>query len=54
VGHWLADLVYYAFVSYMTYKSGKYINPWQRQLAIILGLFVAILGLYFIIQGIVK
>ena len=53
-GHWLADLAYYAFVSYTTYKSGKYINPWQRQMAIILGLFVAALGLYFIIQGIMK
>jgi len=51
MGHWLADLVYYALVSYTTYKSGKYINPWQRQMAIILGLFVAALGLYFTIQG---
>jgi len=51
VGHWLADLAYYAFVSYMIYKYGKYINPWQRQMAIILGLFVATLGLYFIVQG---
>ena len=51
VGHWLADLAYYAFVSYVTCKSGKYINPWQLQMAIILGLFVAALGSYFAIQG---
>lgn len=53
-GHWLADLVYYALVSYVIYRYGKYINPWQRQMSVILGLFVAILGLYFIIQGIAK
>ena len=53
-GHWLADLTYYAFVSYVVYKYGKYVNPWQRQMSVILGLFVAVLGLYFIIQGIVK
>jgi len=54
VGHWLADLAYYAFVSYMICKSGRYINPWQRQMAIILGLFIAALGLYFMIQGIMR
>lgn len=53
-GHWLADLVYYALVSYVIYRYGKYINPWQRQMSVILGFFVAILGLYFIIQGIAK
>ncbi len=52
IGHWLADLTYYTLVSYMIYKYGRYINPWQRQMSIILGLFVAILGLYFMIRGI--
>jgi len=54
MGHWLADLTYYTFVSYTINKYGKYINPWQRQMSVILGLFVAILGLYFIIQGTIK
>ena len=52
-GHWLADLVYYAFVSYLIHRYGEYINPWQRQISIILGLFIATLGTYFIIQGII-
>ncbi|MGC9346160.1 MAG: LysE family transporter [Candidatus Bathyarchaeales archaeon] len=52
IGHWLADLIYYTFISYMIYKYGRYINPWQRQILIILGLFIAILGLYFMIRGI--
>ncbi|MDH5754133.1 MAG: LysE family translocator [Candidatus Bathyarchaeota archaeon] len=52
IGHWLADLTYYTLISYMIYKYGRYINPWQRQISIILGLFIAILGLYFMIRGI--
>jgi threonine/homoserine/homoserine lactone efflux protein len=54
VGHWLADLTYYALVSYIIHKYGKYTNPWQRQISTILGLFVAILGLYFVIQGTIR
>lgn len=54
IGHWLADLTYYALVSYITHKYGKYTNPWQRQISIILGLFVTILGLYFVVQGIIR
>jgi len=54
IGHWLADLTYYTFISYIIYRYGKYINPWQRQMSIIIGLFVAILGTYFIIQGNIK
>jgi len=54
IGHWLADLTYYVLVSYIVHKYGKYINPWQRQISIILGLFVAMLGTYFIIQGTLK
>jgi threonine/homoserine/homoserine lactone efflux protein len=50
-GHWFADLAYYTFVSYIIYKYGRYINPWQRQLSIILGLFLATLGTCFIILG---
>jgi len=54
IGHWLGDLTYYTIVSYIIYKYGKYLNPWQRKISIILGLFVAILGIYFIIQGSIK
>lgn len=54
IGHWLADLTYYALVSYIIHKYGKYTNPWQKQISIILGLFVIILGLYFVVQGIIR
>jgi len=54
IGHWLADLTYYTLISYIIYKYGKYINPWQRQISIILGLFIAILGIYFMIIGTIK
>jgi threonine/homoserine/homoserine lactone efflux protein len=53
-GHWLSDLIYYTIISYIIYKYGRYINPWQRQISILLGLFVALLGIYFIIYGIIK
>lgn len=51
IGHWMADLVYYTFISYVIYKYEKYIDPWQKQLSLILGLFVALLGTYFVIQA---
>jgi threonine/homoserine/homoserine lactone efflux protein len=54
IGHWFGDLTYYTLISYIIHKYGKYINPWQRKISIILGLFVAILGIYFIIQGTIK
>jgi threonine/homoserine/homoserine lactone efflux protein len=54
IGHWLADLAYYTLISYLIYKYGKYINPWQKQIAIVLGLFIALLGTYFVIQGVTK
>ena len=54
IGHWLGDLTYYTLVSYIIHKYGKYINPWQRKISIILGLFVVILGIYFIIQGTIR
>lgn len=54
IGHWLGDLAYYTVISYIIYRYGKYINPWQRQMSILLGIFVAILGIYFIIQGTMK
>ncbi len=54
IGHWLGDLAYYTPVSYVIYKYGEYINPWHRKISIILGLFVAALGMYFMIQGTIK
>lgn len=54
IGHWFSDLIYYTIISYIIYKYGRYINPWQRQISILLGLFVALLGIYFIIYGIIK
>jgi threonine/homoserine/homoserine lactone efflux protein len=53
-GHWLSDLIYYTIISYIIYKYGRYINPWQKQISILLGLFIALLGIYFIIYGIMK
>ncbi|MEM2972185.1 MAG: LysE family transporter [Candidatus Bathyarchaeia archaeon] len=53
-GHWLADLAYYVLVSYIVYRYGKYINPWQRQLLTIFGIFLAMLGTYFITTGIME
>ncbi|MEM2937519.1 MAG: LysE family transporter [Candidatus Bathyarchaeia archaeon] len=50
-GHWLADLTYYALISYMVYKYGKFFIPRRRQISLLLGVFVAVLGAYFIING---
>lgn len=50
-GHWLADLAYYALISYMVYKYGKFFIPRRRQISLLLGVFVAVLGAYFIING---
>ncbi len=50
-GHWLADLIYYFLISYViSYvicKYDKFVVPRQRQIAIILGIFVAAIGSYF-------
>ncbi len=50
-GHWLADLAYYVFVSFMVHRHEKYINPHQKMMTIILGTFLAFLGGYFLYQG---
>jgi threonine/homoserine/homoserine lactone efflux protein len=50
-GHWLADLAYYGFVSFMVHRHERYINPHQKKMSIILGSFMAALGVYFLIQG---
>lgn len=52
MGHWLADLAYYTMISYLIYKYDRFIAPKQRWLKLILGFFVAFLGIYFIINGV--
>lgn len=51
-GHWLADLVYYSFVSFAVKRNEKHIVPHQKAIAIVLGSFMAFLGMYFLIQSI--
>jgi predicted transporter len=51
-GHWLSDLVYYSFVSFMVHRHEKYINPHQKKISIILGVFMAFLGAYFLVQSV--
>jgi len=53
-GHWLADLTYYSLISYIICKCERLVIPRQRQLTLILAAFVAALGAYFIINGIIK
>ena len=51
-GHWLSDLAYYSFVSFMVHRHERYINPHQETISIVLGVFTALLGAYFLIQSI--
>jgi len=53
MGHWLADLAYYVLISYLICKYGKFVIPRRRQITLILGVFVASLGAYFTINGII-
>jgi len=53
-GHWLADFGYYRLVSFIVYDHSIYVNPGQRQILILLGLFLTVLGLYFLEQGLEK
>ncbi len=50
-GHWMSDLAYYGFVSMIIHRHANYVSPRQRQIAIVLGLFLTALGLYFLEQG---
>ncbi|WP_455285139.1 LysE family transporter [[Eubacterium] cellulosolvens] len=54
MGHWLADFGYYVFVSFVVHRHASFVNPRQRKISILLGLFVAALGIYFLEQGIEK
>ncbi len=51
MGHWLSDFAYYIFVSFIVHRHKSYTNPRQRQIAILLGSFMTVLGIYFLIQG---
>lgn len=51
IGHWLADLTYYVLISYVICKYGRFFIPRRRQITLILGVFVALLGTCFIING---
>lgn len=54
VGHWLADIAYYTSISYVIHRYGRLFNPRQKQIALLLGAFVALLGAYYIINGILS
>lgn len=51
LGHWLSDFTYYSLVSFTVHKHGRYLTPRQREISIILGGFMALLGIYFLFQG---
>lgn len=51
-GHWLADLVYYSFVSFAVKRNERHIVPHQKTVAIVLGVFMILLGTYFLIQSV--
>jgi len=53
-GHWISDFGYYGFVSIVVHRHANYVSPRQRQIAILLGLFLTTLGLYFLEQGLQK
>jgi len=51
-GHWLADLAYYSFVSFAVKRNEQHIVPHQKTLAIVLGVFMMLLGAYFLFQSV--
>ena len=51
-GHWLADLIYYSFVSFAVKRNEQHIVPHQKAIAIVLGVFMMLLGTHFLIQSI--
>lgn len=51
-GHWIADFGYYIFVSFLVHRHASYVNPRQREISIVLGLFLTALGIYFVEQGV--
>jgi len=53
-GHWLADFGYYGFVSLVVHRHASYVSPRQQEISILLGLFLTVLGAYFLQQGLEK
>jgi len=53
-GHWLADLAYYSLVSHLICRYGKFFIPRQRQITLILGAFVILLGACFTLNGLIS
>jgi len=51
LGHWLSDFAYYIFISFMTHRHQKYINPHQKEISILLGIFMTLLGICYLIQA---
>jgi threonine/homoserine/homoserine lactone efflux protein len=51
-GHWLSDLAYYSFVSFAVKRNEQHIVPYQKTVAIVLGVFMILLGTYFLIQSV--
>ncbi|MEM4657028.1 MAG: LysE family transporter [Candidatus Methanosuratincola sp.] len=50
-GHWSSDFAYYTLVSYLVKTQERYVIRHQRAIALILGGFIAVLGVSFIAQG---
>ena len=54
LGHWLSDFAYYTLMSSMINKHKKYISPRQRLISMLLGVLVALMGVYFVIQALIE
>lgn len=50
-GHWSSDFAYYTLVSYLVKTQERHVSRHQRAIALILGGFIAVLGVSFIAQG---
>lgn len=50
-GHWSSDFAYYTLVSYLVKTQERYVIRHQRAITLILGGFIAVLGVSFIAQG---
>jgi predicted permease len=46
---WFSDFAYYIFVPFIVNRQNRYINPNQREISIILGASMVLIGIYFLI-----
>jgi threonine/homoserine/homoserine lactone efflux protein len=51
LGHWASDFTYYIIVSFVVNRQGRYTNPYQKEISLILGVFIILLSIYFLQQG---